>query len=168
MCLCLHLQEQREKLKGQKPCKKRPASNFNSDGDAAGGLSSSTSSDGAVGKAGSSSDGAVNGLKTRKGSKAGSSSDGAVGLKSPFSGKEGFGVQKTHFPSFWKREFSHKKSLFLYKGTHKKWGFLDRKLPFPAFVRARGNGGLWTPKPSFPGNGDSGPCLGSGESQNKG
>ena len=23
-------------------------------------------------------------------------------------------------------------------------------------------GGFWTPKPSFPGNGDSGPCLGSG------
>ena len=57
------------------------------------------------------------------------------------------------------------KSPFFYKGTHRKWGFLDRKLPFPAFVRARGNGGFWAPKPSFPGNGDSGPCLGSGESQ---
>ena len=25
-----------------------------------------------------------------------------------------------------------------------------------------GNGGFWAPKPSFPENGDSGPCLGSG------
>ena len=29
----------------------------------------------------------------------------------------------------------------------------------------RENGGFWTPKTSFPANGDSGPCLGSGESQ---
>ena len=34
-------------------------------------------------------------------------------------------------------------------------------------MSAKGNGGFGPPKPSFPGNGDSGPCLGSGESQKK-
>ena len=54
---------------------------------------------------------------------------------------------------------------FSLQGNTGKWGFLDRKLPFPARVRGKGNGGFWTPKPSFPRNGDSGPCLGSGGSQ---
>ena len=67
-----------------------------------------------------------------------------------------------------KGSFLSKNPLFSTRGTHRKWGFLDRKLPFPGLVRARGNGGFWTPKPSFPGNGDSSPCLGSGESQNFG
>ena len=59
------------------------------------------------------------------------------------------GSQNPHFPSFWKREFSAKNSPFLYKGTHRKWGFLDRKLPFPAFVRARGYGGFGPRNPLF-------------------
>ena len=87
-----------------------------------------------------------------------------TGPKTHFLEKRVSGSKNPHFPS-WKREFSVKKSPFFYKGTQGKWGFFDRKLPFPGRVRARGNGGFWTPKPSFPLNGDSGPCLGSGESQ---
>ena len=78
-----------------------------------------------------------------------------LGSKNPISPRSGKGSFLPKNPLF-----------FFYKGTHRKWGFSDRKLPFPAFVIARGNGGFWTPKkPSFPRNGDSGPCLGSGESQ---
>ena len=65
-------------------------------------------------------------------------------------------------PISWKRGFRGPKSPFFYKRTHRKWGFFGRKLPFPACVRATGNGGFRAPKPSFPGNGNSGPCLGSG------
>ena len=83
----------------------------------------------------------------------------------PISWKEGFGVQKTPFGLVLEKGVFCQKIPFFCKGTHGKWGFLDPKLPFPAFVRATGNGGFWTPKQSFPGNGDSGLCLGSGESQ---
>ena len=68
------------------------------------------------------------------------------------------GSKTPHFPSAWKREFSVKIPIF----PVFPWGFFDRKLPF---LGQGGNGGFWTPKPSFPENGDSGPCLGSGESQ---
>ena len=65
-----------------------------------------------------------------------------TGPESPFSGKEGFGVQKFPFPlSLEKGVFGQKSPLFC-KGTQRKWGFLDQKLPFPARVRAEGNGGL--------------------------
>ena len=79
------------------------------------------------------------------------------------------GSKKPPFPSpsRWKREFSVKKSPFFYKGRQgesvfpcREQGYLDTKLPFPARVRARGNGTFWAPKPSFPGNGDSGPVWG--------
>ena len=59
-----------------------------------------------------------------------------------------------------KGSFLSKNPLFSTRGTHGKWGSFDRKLPFPARVRAKGKWGVFgTPKPSFPGNGDSGPCL---------
>ena len=35
-------------------------------------------------------------------------------------------------PRPWKWEFSVKQIPFFYKGTHARWGFFDRKLPFPA------------------------------------
>ena len=89
-----------------------------------------------------------------------------TGARIPISWKKGFRGPNTPIsPRSGKGSFLSKHPLFFCKGTRRKWGFLDRKLPFPAFVRARGNGGFWTPKPSFPGNGDSGCCLGSGESQ---
>ena len=72
------------------------------------------------------------------------------------------GSKNSHFPSFWKREFSVKKSSFSYKGTHRKWGFLDRKLPFPAFVRARGNGGFGPRNPLFQEMGIRAPVWGRG------
>ena len=72
------------------------------------------------------------------------SPDPRQGPESPFPGVSG--SKNPNFPSFWKREFSVKKSPFFYKGTHRKWGVLDRKLPFPAFVRARGNGGFLDPE----------------------
>ena len=80
-----------------------------------------------------------------------------------FFGKEGFGVQKPPFPLGLEEGVFRPKTPFFYKGTQEKGGFFDRKLSFPARARARGNGRVWTPKPSFPGNGGSG--LGSGESQ---
>ena len=62
--------------------------------------------------------------------------------------KRGFRGPKTPFP------------LILEKGVSVK------KIPFlQACVRARGKKGFSTPKPSFPENGDSGPCLESGEYQ---
>ena len=76
--------------------------------------------------------------------------------------KRDSGSKNPPFPSSWKREFSVKKSPFFCKGTQRKWGFFDRKLPSAARVRAEGNGGFWTPKPSFPENGDSGPVWGQG------
>ena len=82
-----------------------------------------------------------------------------TGARNPISWKRGFRGPKTPIsPRSGKGSFLSKKSPFFCKGTHGKWGFLDRKLPFPAVLRATG-------KPSFPGNRVSGPCLGSGESQ---
>ena len=89
-----------------------------------------------------------------------------TGPQISISWKRGFrGPKFPISPRSGKGSFPSRNPLFFYKGTHRKWGFLDRKLPFPARVRAKGSGGFWTPKRSFPGNGDSGPCLGSGESQ---
>ena len=82
--------------------------------------------------------------------------------QSPFSGKEGFGVQKFPFPLSLEKGVFGQKSPFFCKGTQRKWAFLDQKLPFPARVRAEGNVGFGTPKPSFPENGDSGPVWGQG------
>ena len=81
--------------------------------------------------------------------------------------KRVLGSKNPHFPSFWTREFSVKKSPFSTREHMENGECLDRKLPFPAFARETENWDFWTPKPSFPGNGDSGPCLGSGESQVK-
>ena len=65
------------------------------------------------------------------------------------------GSKKTHFPSFWKREFSVKKS-------HKSLFFLQgNALKIVDFSAEN------SPKPSFPGNRDAGPCLGWGVSQLK-
>ena len=72
-----------------------------------------------------------------------------TGSEPPFSGEEGSGSKKLHVPLSWKREFSVKNSPFFCKGTQRKWGFFDRKLPFPARVRVEGHGGFWTPKPSL-------------------
>ena len=89
-----------------------------------------------------------------------------TGARIPISWKRGFRGPKTAISprpcKGWKREFSVQKSPFSMCSLVEKWGYLDRKLPFPAFSRTRGNGGFWTPKPSFPGNGDSGPLSGVG------
>ena len=69
------------------------------------------------------------------------------------------GSKIPHLSSAWKREFSVKKSPLFLQGNTGKWGFFDRKLPFPGREEM---GDFWTPKPSFPGNRDSGHCLGSG------
>ena len=95
------------------------------------------------------------------------SPDPRQGPESPFPGKEDFGVQKTPIPSPLQRVekgVSVQKSPFSMCSLVEKKGILRQKTPFS---RTRGNGGFWTPKPSFPGNGDSGPCLGSGASQHK-
>ena len=47
-----------------------------------------------------------------------------------------------------------------------KEGFEPRS-PFSGPCEGEGKWGFWTLKPSFPGNGDSGPCLGSGAAQRK-
>ena len=93
----------------------------------------------------------------------------------PFSAYSKIGIPLTpdrpRIPIFWKRGFRGPKSpisprpgkgSFLPKNPHfSAREHSDRKLPFPARVRPEGNGVFWTPKPSFPENGDSGP----GESQ---
>ena len=58
--------------------------------------------------------------------------DHRQGPESPFPEKEGFGVP--HFPSSWTREFS---PLFSLQGTTGEMGIFDRKLTFPACVRAK-------------------------------
>ena len=89
-----------------------------------------------------------------------------TGARIPISWKEGFGGPKTPISprpyKGWKREFSVQKIPIFYVFPCRKKGIFRQKTPFS---RTRGNGGFWTPKPSLPGNGDSGPCLGSGESQ---
>ena len=51
----------------------------------------------------------------------------------------------------WKREFSVKNSPFPLCSLAEKWGFFDRKLPFPGFL---------DPETLFSRNGDSGPVSG--------
>ena len=84
----------------------------------------------------------------------------------PISWKRGFRGPKTPISprpcKGWKREFSVQKSPFSMCSLVEKRGFFGQKTPFS---RTKGNGGFWTPKTSFPGNWDSGRCLGSGESQ---
>ena len=48
-----------------------------------------------------------------------------------------------------KRSFLSKRIPFVLQGNTGKMRVFDRKLLFPGRVRARGNGGIWTPKPSF-------------------
>ena len=78
--------------------------------------------------------------------------------------KRVLGSKNPHFPSRLQRlekgVFGPKIPIF-YVFPCRKMGIFGPKTPFS---RTRGNGGFWTPKPSFPGNGDSGPGLGSGES----
>ena len=82
------------------------------------------------------------------------------GPKSPFPGKEGFGVQKPPFPLVKQKGVFCQKVPFFFKGLQGKWGFLDRSL----CVRAKGMGFLG-PKTLFSRKWGFGPCLGSGESQ---
>ena len=77
--------------------------------------------------------------------------------KSPKSGKEGFRSPKNpHFPPPQKRVFRVKKSPFLYRALQGKWGFCWLGTPFSGVA---GNGGFWTPRPSFPDFGEFGPCV---------
>ena len=92
-----------------------------------------------------------------------------TGARIPISWKRGFRGPKPPFPvalkKGWKREFSVQESPFSMCSLAEKKGFFERKLPFPE----RGEmGGFRTPKPSFPGNGDSGPCLGRGNRKRSG
>ena len=69
------------------------------------------------------------------------------------------GSKGPRFPSTWRKEFSVKNSPFFYKGTQGKWGFFDRKLPFPG----RGEVGVFGPRgPLFQEMGVRGPVWGRG------
>ena len=63
--------------------------------------------------------------------------------------KRVLGSKNPHFPS--------KKSPFSAR---------EQKTPFSSPCQGGGKWGSWTPKPSFPGNGDSGPVWGQGNRKN--
>ena len=67
-----------------------------------------------------------------------------AGARIPISWKRGFWGPNTPIsPRPEKGSFLSKNPLF-------SSSIFDRKLPFPACVRAKGKGCFWTPKPSFP------------------
>ena len=78
-----------------------------------------------------------------------------------FVGKRVSRSYNPHFPSSWNGIFLSKRSPSFYKGTHRRWGFFDRKLPFPASVRATGNG-FWDPETLFSRKWGFGPLSGVG------
>ena len=85
------------------------------------------------------------------------------GPESPFPGKEGFGVQKPPFPLVLEKGvFCQKKILFFYKGTHREWGFLDRKLPFSNLCEGEGKWWFLDPKTLFSRKWGFGPLSGVG------
>ena len=88
------------------------------------------------------------------------SPDPRQGPESPFPGKEGF-AKNPISPRHGKGIFFHKIPFFC-KGTQGKWGFLDRKLPFPGRVRVWGMGVSGPRNPLFQEMGIRGPLWGRG------
>ena len=79
------------------------------------------------------------------------SPDPRQGPESPFSGKEGFGVQKTPIsPSFCKGSFLSRKPLFCVR-EHLKIGIFGPKSPFSSpFFQGDGKWGFWAAPPDPP------------------
>ena len=69
-----------------------------------------------------------------------------TGVKSPKSGKEGFGVKKSPSPTAPEKGVPSKKSPFLYRAPQGKWGFFDSERP----LLGGGKSGFLTPQPFFP------------------